>query len=353
MNVAELLNTNQSLFEISHYKWEILHGGIINTNILVRDIDLYPTPIVITFYKDGGLSKINREFKLREILDASCGIPIPKIYDSGVIEYADNTYGYVVKECLEGQTLHQTLAEIDRFGLSGDDIAALLHGLGETVARFHSHALSGFGDILVKPTVIPWREMYGEALRKRFSDFMHLPPEKEISQFRVNQIQTLLYPLSRLVDENVDLLDAVTEPRLTHNDMNFLNVLSFKKNGIWVISGLLDFDDVSGADPDIDLVAVESQVHLSTYKEPFQAHISDFCQGYRTFRDINSQTFRQKRLIYHISRSLSYFEAIFTMDETAVQKHEINNFFAEKHLEILKSIAEYGTVRPADMPPLF
>jgi Ser/Thr protein kinase RdoA (MazF antagonist) len=135
--------------------------------------------------------------------------------------------------------------------------------------------------------------------------------------------------------------------------MNFLNVLSSRKNGTWGISGLLDFDDVSSADPDIDLVAVESQIYLSTYKEPFMKHRSDFCDGYRMFREINSQTFRQKRLIYHMSRSLSYFEAIVAMDETATQKHEINNFFAEKHLEILKSIAEHGDLNTADMPMLF
>jgi Ser/Thr protein kinase RdoA (MazF antagonist) len=353
MNIAELLHTNRSLSEISHYKWEFLHGGISNINIIVKDIDIYPSPVVITFYKDGGSSNINREFQLREILDADCGIPIPKIYDAGVVEDTNGTYGYVVKECLEGQTLHQTLAEAERLGLSDNDITSLLHGLGETIARFHSHVLPGFGDIPVEPSVLPWRDIYIEAVKKRFADFMRLPSEKQISQFRVSQIQTLLPSLSELIDEQADSFDGVIEPRLTHNDMNFLNVLSSRKNGTWGISGLLDFDDVSSADPDIDLVAVESQIYLSTYKEPFMKHRSDFCDGYRMFREINSQTFRQKRLIYHMSRSLSYFEAIVAMDETATQKHEINNFFAEKHLEILKSIAEHGDLNTADMPMLF
>lgn len=320
-------------------KTQRLHGGISNINVRVESTDLHPNPVVLTFYPNNQTwYKVYKEFAVREIIGQSPKLPLQRILSSGVLESNGQTHAYVIKEYLNGDTLHNVLSQHNERGLTGENTSGLIRDLGEKIGFLHNFCLPDFGQIWVPDKQASWKDYYEKMMERRLDKVAQISEEKTAGKYKASEIHGLLPGLREVARRGYEALESIQSAHFTHNDLNFLNIVANQDGKEWKISGILDFEAAFAGDPEIDLVAIESQVFLSTYQDIFTAHAQDFREGYCQEREV-SPDYLKKRLLYHLSRSLSYFEAIFSMDFSVIPESEINTFFADGHLKILRALA--------------
>jgi len=338
--------------------------GISNINYLVQFLQQDKRPVVMTVYPESEKwPKIEKEYFTRSLIQDIKDIPIQKILTSGIIKNENgNNCAYLIKEYLDGSTLDKVFTLSSMIGLQKNDWRSIILDLGLKIATLHESRLPVFGDIkntqIVSPngevsdSFLSWKKYYKAILERRFCEINKQFSDKQIGEYKAKDIQTLLPSLYEVAAKNLESLDNVICPRFVHNDINFLNILACQKEGVWCISGVLDFEAALSGDPDVDVVAIESQLHLSRYRDLFTENIDYFRKSYQSKRNI-TQDYRQKRIPYHISRSLSYFEAIFQMNFKLIPSSSVNHFFMEKHFEILENLAKGKTLEDIGIYSLF
>lgn len=345
-------------------QFDRLTGGLSNINYLVRFPYSNNRPVVMTIYPEQNKwHKVKKEYYVRSLTEKAPSVPIQKIIASGVTQTIDGTQlAYIIKEYLEGDMLNSVLSSGLIANFQENDWPALISDLGQKIAILHGYQLPVFGGIkgakIIGPdneasnSFLSWKKYYAESLKRRFNVVSHQPSDKQVSKYRAGDIQILLPTLYEMAFQNLKSLEDVSSPQFVHNDINFLNILASSQKGTWHISGILDFEAALSGDPCIDLVAIESQLHLSHYRSQFMENVDYFRKSYQERKNV-PQNYRQRRIPYHISRSLSYFEAVFQMDFKLIPISNVNHFFMEKHFEILEGLVRGKALEDMGINSLF
>ena len=333
-----------------------LSGGIVNHNLKVY---LAPeaTPAILSIYSSDGKEKVDSELFTRSLLGEDISLPIQKIIYSGYGDTADGKeYGFLIKEFKEGKALNDVLQNIVLEKPGDTEIGWLLDNLGRDLYILGSVKLPKFGKIEGNNIVGPsencsWKEYYFYRLNKRIKILEGLDSNEKVGGYTVKDILKLTPKLLNYVEARLDVLDSVTEPRFVHNDFHFLNILASQGSGKWQISGILDLESATAGDPEFDLISIESQLRLTPeYKDLFLSNIGHFRNGYRTSL---SNEYLQKRGLYHLTWSLSYFEAIMQMDTYLHQITPQINKYMDGHYEMLEGLTNGKSPEEVGAPILF
>lgn len=331
---------------------EIMSDGIINVN---RKIYLLPnnTPAILCLLFTNAEERIKRELAIREFIGNRNDIPIQNIILSGS---EGENFGYLVKEFKSGITLNETLLKPEKFELDKNDISSLAYDLGKYLSLLGSVELPKFGKIdnpeITAPTeMYSWKDNYVQRLNKRILTLKSLDPKKRVSQYQVSDILSLFPNVIQKMQDKIDALDEIEKPYFVHNDFHFLNIIANRDNGKWHITGILDLENALGGDPDFDLISIESQLNLTPeYKNLFMSAIESFRLGYQ--RKV-ADNYPEKRWLYHLTWSLSYFEAVMQMDTNIHPITEQIEKYMEKHYGMLKTLSANMNPEDAGAPNLF
>ncbi|NMC35443.1 aminoglycoside phosphotransferase family protein [Candidatus Beckwithbacteria bacterium] len=326
-----------------------LTGGIININEVICSPCFDCQPVVASIYINAP-ERRDKELFIRQILMQQPGIPVPTLLDSGDTFIDGQLITYMVKELIPGDTLysvlHNRLPELSKI-----DLESIALQLGNYLARIHQCYFPCFGEIngdQLSPRS-EWRDVFWERFLRRAKSVSNLPSDIQVGPYQAIDIQVLLPILIKKVQQEIGILDSVTTPVLVHGDCHFLNVManSTKK---WGISAILDMEDAHAGDAEVDLAIIESQLNLSPeFSTAFKTVLPAFLHGYSMKRRISPE-FKQKRKLYHIPWSLSYFEAVLQMD---TQIHPITEQiigYMHRHYQVLKGISQGLTLEEIGVP---
>lgn len=129
--------------------------------------------------------------------------------------------------------------------------------LGSIARRIHSVEGEGFGRM-----VGPELATCADWIRSEFD-------EQACRLRRAGLADSALRRLTDVLDDHRAVLDAVSSPRLLHNDLWNLNVLVDDSGGQPVITGIVDFDAARWGDPLADLPIHQARIRAGTEADSF------------------------------------------------------------------------------------
>lgn len=298
--------------------------------------------LVLTMYQgEKDVRKLRKELSVRHMLRPEGNIPVPN-----VIAYSDQVKGFfppfIIREYANGQDLHRAL-ESDSLKKHSER-KELAIKIGETLALMHGIKLSEFGPLAIDsdPKVdievrnkkfTSWQE-YVSFL---FDETMQGVDQIQDGRFtkRIVELKNLIPEIMSFLEKNKGVLKAVGEPKLCHSDPTLGNFIVDKDVNSWKLSGIIDFEWAIGGDPDLDLVFIENWLFFCSYRKDVKELIPYFLEGYKKHRDISLEAYEKKRSLYHILRSVSYLNSVFSG-----QGHYETNPYLDKyivlHLGIIK-----------------
>lgn len=200
--------------------------------------------------------------------------------NSGVIA-ADVSYGrwpwrYMISTYQPGQSWHTV-----RPHLNPAELRDAYHQIGEAVATLHGIPFTQFGDVAPDGTV-PFGQPYIHALTERAR--RRIPNRTYAERF------------ISLLRDHTYLFAEVTEPRLTHEDLNPNNILFTNDSNRWELSGILDYESAWAGGHESDLARLEFWRGMTG---------DGFWEGYTTILGV-SPTYAQRRLFYQLLWCLEY-----------------------------------------------
>lgn len=332
-----------------------LSDGIININKKIFLPNDNSPAILNVFYTDGS-KNIGRELYTRHLMK-STSVPTQRLIEHGKSSiFAGRDSGFLIKEYKFGKTLDEVLTNHSREHLNQTDFASVLSDLGLYLGQINSVILPAFGKIenfnIIGPyNQCTWKDYYLYRLYQRMTKLESLPQDKKVGNFTVKDITNLLPKLFANTHSYLPVLEQVSTPHLTHGDFHFLNIIASKKDGKWSISGILDLENMIAADPEVDLISIESQMNLSpAYRDLFMNNLNYFKNSYN--RPI-SKHYQEKRWLYHLTWSLSYFEAIMQMDTDLHPVTSPINYYMKKHFEVLEKLSCNKKINDIGIPSLY
>jgi aminoglycoside phosphotransferase (APT) family kinase protein len=330
------------------YEVTRLHGGLGGVNFRVTSLGSVlgqDTQLVVTLFFDPATWwKIDQAYAVRAIVGDDADVLLPEIIDSGEDRWGRQPVAFLLREFVAGQDLDSVLAG----GLRDQDRADLARDLGSRIGAVHAHALSGFGLIAgaegQRAHCPSWRDFFQRELERMMGLLRAYPPEKQLGDYRVDDVVSLFPALEKWADDHSGALETVEVPRLAHGDARLANVIvAAGADGRWGIKALIDWEWALAGDPEVDLVCVESWLYSSTYQARFYQARRDFMAGYNLKCSL-SPHYGEKRALYHALRSLSYLGAVFALNPRAFVRANLHNVrYVEKNCRILHALAHsYG-----------
>lgn len=200
--------------------------------------------------------------------------------NSGVIA-ADVAYGrwpwrYMISTYQPGQSWHTV-----RPHLNAAELRDAYRQIGEAVATLHGIPFAQFGDVAPDGTVPfgqPYIPAFTERARRRIPNRAYA--ERFIS----------------LLHDHAYLFADVTEPRLTHEDLNPSNILFINEHNRWELSGILDYESAWAGCHESDLARLEFWRGMTG---------DGFWEGYTSILHV-PPTYAQRRLFYQLLWCLEY-----------------------------------------------
>lgn len=333
-----------------------LSDGIVNLN---QKVFIAPnaTPAVLSFYSSDGKERVERELFTRTLIGERHVLPIQHVIYSGTgVLIGGREYGFLIKEFKEGETLDNVLRNASSSEAENLEVSRLLVDLGRDLYTLGLIKLPKFGKIEGNDIVGPsencgWKDYYFYRLNKRVKILENLDQNKRVGKYTVGDVLELTPKLLTYAESHSDVLNTVTEPRFVHNDFHFLNILAAQSNGDWRISGILDLESATAGDQEFDLISIESQLNLTPeYKDLFMTNIEHFRAGYGI---PVSNEYLQKRGLYHLTWSLSYFEAVMQMDTNLHPVNSQVDNYMRRHFEMLRGLTSGKSPEEVGAPSLF
>jgi hypothetical protein len=111
----------------------------------------------------------------------------------------------------------------------------------------------------------------------------------------------------------------VSNASLIHYDLLLNNIIvnyNLKKKH-WEISAIIDNEWVSTVDSDIDLIQLENCIYFNQHRDTFKRYWKFFEKAYMR-HGIISKDIAEKRVIYHMTRSLFYLMEVYRKDREKV-----------------------------------
>lgn len=333
-----------------------LSGGI--------DKDIYKVPVVrdgvgtafaiAIFRNPNDWWKIDQEAHLREITGGDKETGIPGLVEVGFDCLDGQKYAFIIRDFIEGHSLHELLSQIDQQS-SEVDIGALAADLGHKLATLHRHRLDMFG-MMGKPSDVTdtnWGHYVFGKIEYYFRALHKTSPEKRVGKVYAGDIVGAEQKLYAALGTHQSSLFHCGAASIAHGDAHLGNFIAgLDQNGRWKVIGVIDTEEALGADPEIDIAFIENWLFFMPYSELFYAHGGDFLSGYKRESPI-PDPYKDRRYVYHALRSLSYLKALFTLDTEAIIRSEPKHTeFIEKHFAILKALAEGYTLEDLNIKSL-
>lgn len=202
---------------ISH---ELIAGGCANLNIKIR-LDDEKYPLILRVYlrdKDAAY----REQKLSKLLKQT--IPVPLTYYIGELD----DYHFAITEFMPGMPLRDLLlSDVPH------DLSTIMHELGTILSKITAHEFSRAGFFNQELDVIPYESSdvitFAQDCLGHKTVLAVLTPE-------------LISEIHKMFEQSGHLFPNENEKHLVHGDFDPANILVEKENGIWVVSGILDWE---------------------------------------------------------------------------------------------------------------
>lgn len=335
--------------------YQQLPGGISNQNYKVF-IPNEEKHILLTLYpQTTNWWKVEKEHSIQKLLEQS-SVPHPSLIKTGYIFHDQTRIAFVIREYIYGESFDELLVRND---ISESNWANVLRELGLALAKIHSIPLQSFGLIRGKeisssmmaqtPPAARWSYFVEQDLRSILNSIGSLPHYRRIGLVDQKKLKEIAECAFGLYLELKDSLFSVTQAYLTHNDARFGNFIVNidPLTNSYRLSSIIDFEWALGGDPEIDLIQIENWLQFTSYLEQFMAHKHVFIRAYTQKRKV-SEDYSHKRVVYHMYRSLSYLQAVFTKyDSSFVTSETIS--YVERHFTIIESIV----LRKVDILPNF
>jgi len=250
-------NINKIVFNILNKKATIKaignHELKRNLVYLLTDEDGCSSVLKVYFRKN----RRNREIASLKLLEKS-SVKCPKIINYG---YLKNDIEWMLSEYIEGEPFDKIIHNINT-----EDKLMIFEQMGEELGKLHSfRKFDFFGNWDEYGNSIDNISSYKEAFIKR-------------AEITINNLLSRELPDKSLHKKSIvtlrktyDVLDNVKKSRLCHNDFDGRNILINKKDNIWNLSSVIDFEQCLPWDKDFDLAILFHKYFLNNeeYKKSF------------------------------------------------------------------------------------
>lgn len=338
-----------------------LERGISNVNYKVTFADKESgeaTQMVMTIFSNPNTWwKIDKEHFLREITRHDPDVLFSKIIDSGEDCLGEQRVAFLLREFVRGHDLDRLLEEGSSEGFDDDDWSAIARDLGFRLGALHVHALPFCGRITGADSQFAqrfsWRDFFTQQLETVLRIFRFYPDAKQIGSCRVEHIVSLFPSIEKLVERHVGSLETVEQSYLVHGDARFANfIVDRDANHVWKIAALIDLEWAMAGEPEVDLACIENWLHCSRYRAHFHRVKHDFMAGYNEKRAV-SPHYRERRLLYHALRSLSFMGGVFGSNRPEFTQADPDIARSvERNYQILHALASGDYLESVDIPPI-
>jgi aminoglycoside phosphotransferase (APT) family kinase protein len=353
--VEPIVNKHMASTE-NGYLLRRLRGGISSENYQVTPNvpDEATHSVVFTLFRDPSTwGSIERENTIYDLVKDDKDVRIPKIFDSGIDNIDGVQVAFLLREFLEGEDLDTILDSRLNPQRKMGEIADIAKDLGFRLGALHRHDTSMYG-LIGKPNngYTSWGNYIFDEIENEARLIGEVPQEKQIGRTKAGDVAKTLSGLSVVFGTMQDAFRIKENPSLAHGDARFANFIAEKDHNKWGIQGMIDMEEATGGDPEIDIAFIENWLHFADYKVDFYAQSRYFTQGYLSVRGI-SPKYNERRLAYHALRSLSYLRTVFGFDiDTFLSMNSRNEAYVKKHFEILDSISKGNGLEDLDIRPL-
>lgn len=327
-----------------------LTGGISNENYKVNfsEAGHDTRDVVLTVYRGPEEQwKLRKEVGVRSVINGR-SIPIPELLVVSESEDAGKP-PYIVREYTEGSDLDDVLDSSS--SVSHEDRRGLAMGMGAILGEMHTIEMPYFGymhpregsldvDITEEKLGRTWREYFGGLLSEQVSRLEEANEGAAIGRSTIGTLKSRSEDIKEYFERNKSNLDSVTTPFLCHNDTRFGNFIVNQDGGAPSISSVIDFEWALAGDPDLDLVYIENWLSFAPYRKDVKDLIPEFLVGYEPHRRISSN-YEAKRPLYHLYRSLSYLNAVYSQDLDSLRKStpQVESYVA-LHMKLVENILD-------------
>lgn len=201
--------------------FELIAGGCANLNFKIQ-LENEKHPLILRVYlrdKDAAY----REQKLATLLKET--VPIPRAYYIGELE----GHHFAITEFMLGLSLRDLL-----LGDAPHDLSAIMHEVGLILSRITAHKFSEAGFFDKELKIIPHSP----------SDDCLIFAKDCLKHETVLSVLTsdVIAKISQVLDHYGCLFPDESEKHLVHADFDPANILVNKVDGLWKVSGVLDWE---------------------------------------------------------------------------------------------------------------
>lgn len=201
--------------------FELIAGGCANLNYKIL-LDREKFPLILRVYmrdKDAA----NREQKIGSLLKQT--VPVPQTYYIGEV----NGYHFAITEFMPGINLRDLL-----LGNLPHDITSIMHKVGIVLSNITTHEFpkAGFFDKdlnVIPPSSSDDYLIFAKECLKHEAVLSVLTPE-------------MISNINQVLRKHGHLFPDAIEKHLVHADFDPANILVNKVDGIWIVSGVLDWE---------------------------------------------------------------------------------------------------------------
>jgi aminoglycoside phosphotransferase (APT) family kinase protein len=217
------------------------------------------------YYRDRRRSREIASLKLLEGSEVKC----PRIFKYGNLE---NGSQWLMTEYIEGYILDKVMDDI-----TPGNRLRIFEDIGEELGKLHSfRTFDFFGE---------WDEE-GKSIKniKNYYDHFVQSIEKVIKEVLEQDLpeQHLLFNAIKAIRDNYDKLEIKTEARIVHNDFDGRNILVKKDNGIYRLSGVIDFEGSYPGNAEENLVQLYYRYFLDN-----KSYENAFFNGYSKYLNLD------------------------------------------------------------------
>lgn len=214
-NMVSLAYPHQTLLA-----FELVSGGCANLNYKIK-IKGENKPLILRVYLRDKHAAY-REKRLATLLKGN--VPVPQTYYIGELE----GYHFAITEFMPGRSLRDLI-----LGNIPHDISAIMHEIGTFLTKISAHEFPKAGFFNTELQVIPFES---DDVIKRIHECLD-----DIT------VLSILSPLvvahiKRVVAKYASLFPTTDQKRLVHGDFDPANILVDHRDGIWSVTGILDWE---------------------------------------------------------------------------------------------------------------
>lgn len=341
-------------FREGGYTHKKLEGGITNESykITPNEPSSQESSAVLTIFRArSSWSALDRENTINELVRNDDDIRIPKIIDSGIDTSDGVGFAFLLREYIEGDDLDTVLKTAHENG--DKQTMDVIKDLGFRIGALHRHKAALYG-LIGKPEEqhASWGEYIFGEIENEMQAIQSMRGSNQIGVITPESIIKTFPGLDLALGSSQYAFQKPESPALAHGDARFANFITVKKTDGWVINGIIDMEEAVGGDPGIDFAFIENWLHFTEYKDEFYKNQSKFINGYLNACPIDT-VYNQRRLTYHVLRSLSYLRTIFNLNKDAfLSKNPNVREYVNKHFEILDSISKGNGLKDLDIKPV-